>query len=88
MVLLEVTLTVQLEPEEESQPDQLTKEQSDAAVAVRMTEVPLATVTEQVLPQSMPPPVTVPQPEPAFATVSVWFGATFGGPPPPQLART
>ena len=70
-VLLVVTPTVQLEPEKESQPDQLAKEQSDAAVAVRVTEVPLATVTEQVVPQSMPPPVTVPEPEPAFATVRV-----------------
>ena len=42
---------------------------SDAAVAARVTEVPLGTVTEQVVPQSMPPPVTVPEPEPAFPTV-------------------
>jgi hypothetical protein len=38
---------------------------------VRVREVPLATVTEQLEPQSMPPPLTDPEPEPAFATVSV-----------------
>ena len=70
-VFLEVTATVQLEPDEESQPDQLAKEAPDAAVALRVMEVPLATVTEQVVPQSMPPPVTVPEPEPALATSSV-----------------
>jgi hypothetical protein len=70
-VLLEVTPTLQLEPEVESQPDQLAKEESEAAVAVRVTGVPPGTVMEQLEPQSMPPPVTVPEPEPAFATVSV-----------------
>jgi hypothetical protein len=70
-VLLEVTPTVQLEPEVESQPDQLAKVEPGAAVAVRVREVPLGTVTEQLEPQSMPPPLTDPEPEPDFATVSV-----------------
>ena len=70
-VLVEVTPTMQLEPKVESQPDQLAKEESEAAVAVRVTEVPPGMVTEQMGPHSIPPPVTVPEPEPDFATVSV-----------------
>jgi hypothetical protein len=42
-----------------------------AAVAVRATCVPLATLSLQSLPQLMPVAVTVPLPVPALATVSV-----------------
>ena len=44
----------------------------EAAVAVRVTVVPLATVAEQVAPQLIPPvlEVTVPLPDPVLVTVS------------------
>jgi hypothetical protein len=41
-----------------------------ASVAVRVTTVPLATVAEQVDPQLIGPPATVPLPVPDFVTVS------------------
>jgi hypothetical protein len=42
-----------------------------AGVAVRVTGVPLATGSEQSVPQPIPGPVTVPVPVPPFTTVSV-----------------
>ena len=49
-----------------------------AGVAVSVTEVPLSRVAEQAAPQSMPPTldVTVPAPEPAFATESARVAGT------------
>jgi hypothetical protein len=41
------------------------------AVAVRVTCVPLGKLLEQVLPQLIPPPVTVPLPVPDLFTVRV-----------------
>jgi hypothetical protein len=42
-----------------------------AAVAVKVTDVPLAKTSVQSAPQLIPVPVTVPLPVPLFATVSV-----------------
>src|SRR6266511_1974950 len=60
-------------PVPEQSPLQPAKLEPEAAVAVRMTEVPSAKACEQVLPQSIPAGllVTMPAPLPAFATVSV-----------------
>jgi hypothetical protein len=66
-------LTVQEAPETESHPLQLEKTDPVAAVAVRVTTVPLSYWAEQVEPQSIPLglEVTVPLPGPDLATVSV-----------------
>src|SRR5512141_1543188 len=42
----------------------------EAGVAVRVTAVPLAKLAEQVEPQLMAPPATVPLPVPCLVTVS------------------
>jgi len=68
---LELRTKLQLLPELESQPDHPTKVEPDAAVAVRVMAVPAGRTDEQVLPQLMPFPVTVPAPEPVLETVSV-----------------
>ena len=54
-----------------SHPVQLPNVDPAAAAAVRVIDVPLATVSVQSVPQLMPIPVTVPDPVPFFATVSV-----------------
>ena len=53
-------------------PDQPTNLEPDAAVAVSLTDVPLAKLALQVVPQLMPDGllVTVPAPLPALCTVS------------------
>ena len=68
-VRLDPRVRLQLLPEVESQPDQLPKVEPEAAAAVRVTEVPEESVTEQLAPQSIPFPVTEPEPEPALLTV-------------------
>jgi len=60
---------VQVFPDIESQPDQLAKVEPDTGAAVSVTAVPAARVAEQVPPQLIPFPVTVPEPEPALLTV-------------------
>jgi len=60
-------------PELESQPLQLEKTEPAVGVAVRVTLVPFENEAEQVPPQLMPLPLTVPAPFPAFWTVSVGF---------------
>jgi len=57
-------VTVQLFPSAPSHPDQLVNDELALEVAVRVTAVPPARLKEQVLPQSIPPPVTVPLPAP------------------------
>jgi hypothetical protein len=63
------TVTV-ADPVPEQLPDQPAKDEPDAGVALRVTEVPLLKFAEQVLPQLMPAGelVTVPLPVPAFTT--------------------
>src|SRR5438477_11745029 len=58
-----------------SHPVQLPNVDPAAAAAVRVIDVPLATVSVQSVPQLMPIPVTVPDPVPFFATVSVYVTA-------------
>jgi len=70
--LSELRVRLQLLPEAESQPDQPAKTDPLAATAVRVTEVPGGSVALQVAPQLIPLPVTVPEPEPDLATVTVW----------------
>ncbi len=53
----------------EQAPDQLANCQPEAGAAVKMTEVPEGYVSEQSVPQLMPVPVTVPEPD--FETVKV-----------------
>jgi hypothetical protein len=72
-----LTVTVQVPvPRQASQP---AKFEPDAGVAVSVTEVPAAYAAEQAVPQLIPDGelVTVPDPEPAVDTVSVWVRAKF-----------
>ena len=67
----ELSTKLQVFPEAESQPDQPENTEPDAGLAVSDTEVPPARVTEQVLPQLIPLPLTVPAPLPDLATLRV-----------------
>jgi hypothetical protein len=62
------------EPLVQPVPDQPAKVEPEAAVAVKVTAVPLLKEYEQVLPQLMPAGllVTVPEPVPALANVNVY----------------
>src|SRR5690349_20651018 len=73
--LAEVIETVQVFPDDESQPLQLVNVEPALAVAVNVTEVPLAKLAEQVAPQLIPEGllVTVPVPLPAGVTVKLKF---------------
>ena len=62
-----LTVTVQA-PVPEQAPLQPAKEEPAAGVAVRVMGVPKGTACEQVAPQVMPPPVTVPTPAPLLVT--------------------
>ena len=53
----------------EQAPDQPAKEEPAEAAAVKVIWVPVATETEQVEPQEMPPPLTVPAPVPDLLTL-------------------
>jgi hypothetical protein len=64
-------LAVQVFPLVLSHPDQPANTEPVLGVAVRVTLVPSDTVEEQLLPQSIPSPVTVPLPSPDFWTESV-----------------
>jgi hypothetical protein len=77
IVVFPVTVTVQevvvthpLAIALDGETDQFVKVDPDDAWAVNDTEVPLVTVVEQVAPQLIEPPVTVPDPVPVFWTVS------------------
>jgi hypothetical protein len=63
--LLSFIVTVQLFPLVLSHPSQPVNDELVLGVAVRVTAVPPARLKEHVLPQSIPPPVTVPLPVPA-----------------------
>lgn len=54
-------------------PDHPVKVEPDAALALSETAVPLFTDSEHVDPQLMEPPLTVPEPVPALATVRVYL---------------
>src|SRR5512139_3706884 len=66
-----LTVTLQVAPAVLSQPVQAAKVEPAAGEAVRVSAVPGATEAVQVVPQLMVPPVTVPEPRPAFCTVRV-----------------
>jgi hypothetical protein len=59
-------VTVQVFPLVLSHPDQLVNDELVLGVAVRVTAVPPARFKEQMLPQLIPPPATVPVPVPAL----------------------
>jgi hypothetical protein len=63
-------VTVQLAPVAVSQPAQLENEEPAVGDAVSVTTVPFSKGAEQLAPQVSPPPVTVPEPAPAFAMLS------------------
>jgi len=68
-----VIVTVHVFADAESHPDQPVNAEPDAAVAVRVTVVPLTYGSEQSAPQVIPAgfAVTLPEPRSAFVTVSV-----------------
>jgi len=71
--LSEFIVKVQV-PVPEQSPDQPEKVEPAAGMAVRVTEVPESYISEQSLPQSIPGPVTVPEPLPALLTIITWVG--------------
>jgi hypothetical protein len=66
-----LSVTEQVPVPEQPPPDQPEKVDPEAATAVRVTEVPIFTVSEQSEPQDMPVPVTLPDPVPDLLTVKV-----------------
>ena len=66
-LLFALTVNTQL-PVPEQAPPQPAKVEPLAGVAVSVTDVPEFTVAEQVDPQFIPPPETVPEPVPEFET--------------------
>jgi len=72
-LLLLFIAKVQVEEVPEQAPDQPAKTEPEAAVAVKVTEVPVVKEALQVVPQLIPEGllVTVPEPVPAFETVNV-----------------
>jgi hypothetical protein len=70
-----------------SQPSQPVKVESGLAEAVSVTAVPEASDALQLGPQSIAPPVTVPDPLPLFCTLSVCWTGLPPSFPPPQAAR-
>ena len=73
-------VTSQVVPVLLSHPAQLTSAEPASGEAVSVTALPEASNALQVSPQLMPPPVTVPDPVPAFCTVSLYTCP--GGMPP------
>jgi hypothetical protein len=67
---LEPRVRVHVAPELESHPDHPAKLEPPAATALRLTAAPAGSVEVQVLPQSIPFPLTLPEPVPALETVS------------------
>ena len=65
-------VTLQVVPVAESQPVQPAKAEPASAAAVSVTAAPVLKEALQVVPQLIPPPVTVPAPLPPFTTVSAW----------------
>jgi hypothetical protein len=70
-VRFDVTETAQVPVPEHPPPDQPVNVEPEAGAAVKVMLVPDATVWLQVDPQLTEPPVTVPEPVPDLATVSV-----------------
>ena len=70
-VLFTVTDMVHEAPLGVSHPAQLPNVDPAAGAAVSVSDVPLATVSVQSVPQLIPVPVTVPDPVPLLTTVSV-----------------
>jgi hypothetical protein len=69
--LLKFNLTVQVDEVPEHEPDQPENVEPEAGDAVRVTVVPEVTEVEQVEPQLIGPPDTVPEPVPDFVTERV-----------------
>jgi hypothetical protein len=84
---LAVMVTLQVAPLTVSQPVQPANVEPAVAAAVSVTAVPEAIEALQVVPQLMPPPVTVPEPAPVFCTLSVKVVGAPPSLPPPQAAR-
>ena len=75
-VLSVFMVTLHVVPLEVSQPLQVSNLDAASGVAVSVTAVPEAIDAEQVAPQLMPPPLTVPDPVPLFWTVNVRGGTS------------
>jgi len=71
-LLSEPSVTLQLVPEADSQPDQPANTDPLPAVAVSVTGVPAGSVALHVAPQLIPFPETVPEPTPAVETLRAW----------------
>jgi hypothetical protein len=69
----ELTLNVQVGEVPEHAPPQPTKVEPVLLVAVRVTEDPLVTGTEHVVPQLIPPPEIVPEPDPDLETETMGY---------------
>jgi len=69
-LVAELTVTLQVAPVPEQAPPQPENVDPELGEAVRATTVPVLTVAEQVEPQLIVPPVTMPDPEPVLETVS------------------
>jgi hypothetical protein len=81
-------VTVQLFPLVESHPLQLPKVEGALADAVNVTTVPPAIDALQLVPQSIAPPFTLPEPVPAFRTVSEYFTGSYPPHATPSDARS
>jgi hypothetical protein len=76
-VVFDVMDTVHVPVPEHPPPDQPENDEPDVGVAVRVILVPVVTVDEQVEPQEIPVPDTVPDPAPVLAVVRVYVAVTF-----------
>jgi hypothetical protein len=80
------SVRVHVVPEVESHPDHPVKREVEPAAAVRETALPVERVAVQVFPQSIPLPVTVPEPDPERATVRTLVPVPGVPEPPPQAS--
>ena len=71
VTLLALFMVTTHEPLPVHDPDQPVNVEPAAGAADKVTVVPEVMLAEQVAPQEIPPPVTVPLPEPALVTVRV-----------------
>jgi hypothetical protein len=85
-VRFESSVSVHVVPDAESHLDHPAKLDPESATAVRLTAVPVESVEVHVLPQSIPLPLTVPEPVPALTTVRTAVPVPGLPEPPPQAS--